>query len=158
MLQALSDANAAKRYSYVGIAASAGLPATFGYVAMLVIGGLLLGGCVVLTRRGDEQGAFFLALAAAFAFTPILWMHYLVILAVPLAIARPRFSPLWLLPIALWFGPRTVGVDDTFPALPLLVTAVIAARLVGDSYAVARSSRLEREMANGAQLPNTAGE
>ena len=43
-------------------------------------------------------------------------------------------------------------------SLPLLVTAVIAARLVGDSYAVARSSRLEREMANGAQLPNTAGE
>ena len=96
----------AKGYSFVGIAASAGLPATVGHVAMLVVGVLLLAGCVVLARRGDEQGAFFLALAAAFTFTPILWMHYFVLLAVPLAIARPRFSLLWLLPIALWVGPR----------------------------------------------------
>ena len=156
MLQALGDANAAKGYSFVGIAASAGLPATVGHVAMLVVGVLLLAGCVVLGRRGDEQGGFFLALAAAFAFTPIVWMHYLVLLAVPLAIARPRFSLLWLLPIALWVGQRSVGFDETFQVLPLLVTAVIVARLVGDGHAIRLCAGVvERVLAARAGLPNT---
>lgn len=147
MLQALGDANAAKGYSFVGIAAAAGLPAIVGHAAMLVVGVLLLAGCVVLARRGDERGAFFLALAAAFAFTPILWMHYLVLLAVPLAIARPRFSPLWLLPVALWVGQGSVGFDDTFAVLPLLVTAVTVARLVGDGHAIRLRTRVvERVM------------
>ena len=158
MLQALSEANAAESYSFVGIAASAGLPPTVGHVVMAVVGVLLLAGCVVLARRGNEQGAFFLALAAAFAFTPILWMHYLVLLAVPLAIARPRFSLLWVLPIALWVGQRSIGVDDTFPVLPLLVTATIVARLVGDGHVIRLNARVvERETAARAGLPNTAG-
>ena len=40
--------------------------------------------------------------------TPIMWLHYLVLLMVPLALTRPRFSALWLVPLAAvvpsWLG------------------------------------------------------
>ena len=39
------------------------------------------------------------AIGAALVLTPILWIHYLVLLVVPLALARPRLSPLWLVPL-----------------------------------------------------------
>ena len=41
------------------------------------------------------------ALAAAFVITPIVWLHYLVLLVVPIALARPRLSGLWLVPLAM---------------------------------------------------------
>ena len=44
-------------------------------------------------------------LGATLALSPIVWLHYLVVLLVPMAIARPRFTPLWLLPILLWTSP-----------------------------------------------------
>ena len=37
-----------------------------------------------------------------------MWLHYLVLLIVPLALTRPRFSALWLVPLAAvvpsWLG------------------------------------------------------
>ena len=66
------------------------------------LGGALLVACVVLARRGDDLRSFTCAVAATLALSPIVWLHYLVLLLVPLAIARPRFSVVWLLPILLW--------------------------------------------------------
>jgi hypothetical protein len=40
---------------------------------------------------------FRLSIVAALATSPIVWNHYLVLLYVPLALTRPRFSPVWLL-------------------------------------------------------------
>ena len=48
-----------------------------------------------------------------------MWLHYLVVLLVPMAIARPRFSLLWLLPVLLWVSPRpgyAEGVQTFLPA------------------------------------------
>jgi hypothetical protein len=39
--------------------------------------------------------------AAALVATPIAWEHYLVLLLVPIALASPRLSALWLAPIAM---------------------------------------------------------
>jgi hypothetical protein len=55
--------------------------------------------------RGDDVGSLALALAAALVLTPIVWQHYLLILVVPLAVARPKLSPVWLVPIVLWLAP-----------------------------------------------------
>jgi len=43
-----------------------------------------------------------LALAAGFAASPIVWMHYFLLLLVPLALARPRLSPLWFVPFVYY--------------------------------------------------------
>ena len=52
------------------------------------------------------------AIAASLALTPILWIHYLVLLIVPLALARPRFAPLWLVALV----PAAVRIIGWSPA------------------------------------------
>jgi hypothetical protein len=49
--------------------------------------------------------SFALAVAAALAVSPIVWLDYFALAAVPLAVVRPRFSPVWLVPLA------TVGLE-----------------------------------------------
>ncbi|HET9852373.1 MAG TPA: hypothetical protein VFP56_07700, partial [Candidatus Limnocylindrales bacterium] len=43
-----------------------------------------------------------LAVAAALVLSPIVWLDYYAVAAVPLAVVRPRLSAVWLLPIATW--------------------------------------------------------
>jgi Glycosyltransferase family 87 len=47
----------------------------------------------------DERLTFSLAVFAALVMSPVIWIHYLVLVYVPIAIARPRLSPLWFLPL-----------------------------------------------------------
>ncbi len=53
----------------------------------------------------DDRSSFTFAIAACILFSPVVWIHYFALLLVPLAIARPRFGVLWLVPIAYWFVP-----------------------------------------------------
>jgi hypothetical protein len=87
------------------------------------------------------------ALAAGFVLTPILWLHYLVLLVVPIALARPRLSALWFVPLALtlfealdWYRgwPRGDG-----PAL-VSVTLVVALVFVGSLWSRGRRSGTRR--------------
>ncbi len=57
---------------------------------------------VVVARRGDERRGFILAMAAVIACTPIVWLHYFSLLLVVVAVASPRLSPVWFVPLAMW--------------------------------------------------------
>jgi hypothetical protein len=57
---------------------------------------------LALRYARGEQRSLVALLGVALIATPILWPHYLVLLFVPIALARPRFSPLWLAPVLLW--------------------------------------------------------
>ena len=85
-----------------------------------------------IARRDDDQRSFTCAVAATLTLSPIVWLHYLVVLVVPTAIARPRFSPLWLLPVLLWVSPRpgyAEGVQTFMPAVAaVILVAVLLAR------------------------------
>ena len=80
-----------------------------------------------------------LVIAAALVLSPIVWRHFFVLLIVPLALTRPRLSPLWLVPIGMWLGDGTFN-GATWQTLFVLVVAaavVIACErqrpeLVGD--------------------------
>src|SRR5579884_2609477 len=50
-----------------------------------------------------------LTLAAALLLSPIVWLHYFVLLAVSLALVRPRLAAPWALPLLLWPCPGTSG-------------------------------------------------
>jgi hypothetical protein len=36
--------------------------------------------------------------------SPIVWLHSIVLLLAPVALYRPRFSFVWIVPALLWFG------------------------------------------------------
>lgn len=115
-------------YSFVGIAASLGLDPIVGRVATILFGVGLLVVVGYFGRQRDDARAFACAVVAALALTPVVWLHYLVFMAVPLGIRRPTFSALWLLPIVLWIVPR----DDNGAGFePLLPMAVVVSLLAG---------------------------
>jgi hypothetical protein len=128
LLRRLSEIQSENSYSIVGMTSTLGLGETVGQALAVVIGGGLLVACVVLARRGDEQRSFTCAVAATLALSPIVWLHYLVLLLVPLAIARPRFSIVWLLPVLLWSSPRpgyAEGFQTFLPALAALILVTV---------------------------------
>jgi hypothetical protein len=96
-----------------------------GRLLAAVAGVALLVLAVRLWRRGEEERAFALAVAACLAFSPVVWLHYLTLLIAPLGLLRPRFSLLWLLPIVLWMSPRDENGDGLQPYVPLLVVAAL---------------------------------
>jgi hypothetical protein len=125
-------------YSFHGMTGVLGLSSSMAYAASAVVGGLLLAGVVAFRREQDEVRAFTCAVAAALAFSPVVWAHYFTLLFVPLAIARPAFSAIWLVPIVLWLCPTAGNGGDARVFLPALVaTALVVSLLKGRSHGVA---------------------
>jgi len=86
---------------------------------------------VRLARERDDFRAFTCALLASMALTPIVWQHYILLLLAPLALVRPRFSVIWLLPILLWVNPAEGNGHGVQPFLPALVTVCLAVVILG---------------------------
>ena len=103
LLRRLSDVEAENSYSAYAILVAVGLSSTLAHLVVAVVAAGLLGLGWRAARTGSDgdRRSFTFALAAGFVLTPILWLHYLVLLVVPIALARPRLSGLWLVPLAM---------------------------------------------------------
>ncbi len=132
LLRRLSDIEAENSYSTYAILVALGLP---GGAARVLVAALAAALLVLAWRAADgaegDRRALTLALAAGVVATPILWLHYLVLLVVPIALARPRLSALWFAPLALtifealdWYRGWPRG-DGRALASVALVTAVV---------------------------------
>jgi alpha-1,2-mannosyltransferase len=104
LLSLLSDIESTRGYSAVAYAKLAGISGDAAALAPYVLGACLLAAIWIASKRRHraDEAAFMLAVLAVLACSPIVWHHYLVLLFVPLAVYRPRFGPLWLLPLASW--------------------------------------------------------
>ena len=71
-------------------------------------------------REGAPDRAFAAAIAAATLSSPILWIHSTLSLVIAFAVVRPRYTPAWLVPLALW------GVLTENPTLTTFVAAQTA--------------------------------
>jgi alpha-1,2-mannosyltransferase len=134
LLRRLSDIEAENSYSAYAIFVALGLPGGPARVLVAILAAVLL---VVAWRvasvdrvEGDRR-ALTLTLAAGVVATPILWLHYLVLLVVPIALVRPRLSALWFAPLALtifealdWYRGWPRG-DGSALASAALVTALV---------------------------------
>jgi hypothetical protein len=115
-------------YSVVGFVERAGGGRAGAYAVAFALAAACGVACVVAGRRGREADAFILAIAATLLATPILWLHYLSLLILPVAIRYPRLHPVWALPILFWYGPtsdpatRQVAVAAAVAALVVLAT------------------------------------
>jgi alpha-1,2-mannosyltransferase len=124
LLRMLADAEQAKGFSPIALGLSLGLPSGWARGVALTLGAVALIGVVLLARRPDgDRLSLTAAVGAALLLSPIVWLHYFTVLLVPLALARPRYTPLWLLPaVAFWF----TGGQSGGNAAPILIAFVTA--------------------------------
>ncbi|MER3410151.1 MAG: hypothetical protein C4306_08645, partial [Thermoleophilia bacterium] len=135
LLRRLSDEEAWASYSLVAMGMRAHLPQAAAIGLALAVAGGLLAAAAWVSRNGAgsvrdrEVASLALALAAALAASPIVWLHYFVLLLVPVSLLSPRLSLLWLVPLALWPLPQTgwPGGDPAKLALALVVIVVVVA-------------------------------
>jgi alpha-1,2-mannosyltransferase len=114
-----------------------GLPSAVARAAWLVIGLALLAAVVVLARRGDDRAAFTLAIAASLAVTPSIWLHYFALLAVVVALAKPRLALVWFVPLGMVLTPGSGHPSPFETAWTLAVAAAtIGIALIGTRESV----------------------
>jgi alpha-1,2-mannosyltransferase len=102
----LGEAVDEQGYSLVALAAALELPATVGRaaVALAAVAGVAAIVAIARTRDGERR-ALVVAIGVAVLASPIVWLHYFMLLLVPIALSRRRLAPLWLLPLAFWATP-----------------------------------------------------
>lgn len=97
LLRAAADLYGPHSNSLVAAGTGAGLPLGIALTLPPLAAVFLLVLAAIASRRDDgDRRAFALAVLAAIASSPIVWNYYLVLLAAPIAVMRPRLSWLWL--------------------------------------------------------------
>lgn len=133
----------------------------------LVLASIAVVGAVGLVARGVEgdRKAFSVAIVGAVMLSPIVWAHYYLLLAVPIALVRPRLSALWFAPLLFWAtGSAALGEPHrlaigVFVPLVVLVGACrsvrgerIRLRQSGDAVGVDLVKRLVLEQRLGQRV------
>ncbi len=136
LLRKLSDTFDERGYTIFALFLDAGASSTAARAATVAVGGALL--AVSWRRR-----SFGLAIGAALVLSPIVWLHFFALLIVPLAIARPRFQPAWLLALPLWLVPGTGNGRPWQTALTLVVLLAILVACEWSPRAAATARRRE---------------
>jgi Glycosyltransferase family 87 len=125
LMRRLQDSIGEDSYTLHVVALDSGLSDGVARAVWLAGGLALLTAMVVVGRGGDERRAFVLALGAALALTPIVWLHYFALLVVVVAVMRPRFGILWLVPLAMVLTPGSGHPTPFETAWTLGITALI---------------------------------
>ena len=137
-----------------GVSSSLAGAAALALAAAILVAGLarLAARPTVSARRSGWS------IIAALTATPIVWDHYMVLLFVPIALASPRLSEAWLLPLCTplmtLVSEAIIPVSHRLAAHPpetlrsalpwLLIEAAVAVRLVMPGLHLPRSARARR--------------
>jgi alpha-1,2-mannosyltransferase len=106
VLRRLANDESSSSYSVVALGVRAHMPLLAARIVAVLVALALLAAAAWVARasrrapRDRDVATFTLCLAAAFAASPIVWVHYFLLLLVPLVLVRPRLSLLWLVPLA----------------------------------------------------------
>lgn len=128
MLSTLSWIEQSQGYSVVSAAIALGAGQSVARAAAVLMGIVLAAGVV---RRGwtagDDRGAFALAVCAALVLSPIVWLHYLALLLVPLGVCYRTLRWPWLAPLLLWLTPAQQSVEHPWGIAVAVVVVVVVA-------------------------------
>ena len=102
LMDALVRAEERHGYSLISLSLRFGASHFGAYALAILIAIVAATACIVVGRAGRDLGALALALAVSIVATPIVQLHYFALLLVPFAVARPRLSLAWALPLAFW--------------------------------------------------------
>jgi hypothetical protein len=101
LVRRLTERMDERGYTVYALGVDLGLPDRIAWALWISVAVAILVAAVLLARRGDDMRSFILALTAAIAFSPIVWLHYFALLLVIVAVAQPRLGPVWFLGIPL---------------------------------------------------------
>lgn len=126
-LRNLGDAFDQDSCSPFGFLVQLGVDETPARVVTYALGAALLLAC---WRRGSLG----LAVAASLVLSPIVWLDYYAVAAIPLAVVKPRLSAAWFAPLATWglLGAGLGSGSAWGSARVLIVFAVVLAVVVRD--------------------------
>jgi hypothetical protein len=116
LLSLLTSIEKTQGYSSIALAHSAGLSVGAASAVPYALAACTIAALWIAIRRGGPQAdanAFMLANLAVMVFSPIVWQHYLALMLVPLAVLRPRFGLVWLVPCLPWLTPLAAYQDAT---------------------------------------------
>src|SRR5579862_4899872 len=131
LLRVLARAEEGTSYSPVALFGLSGSAA--GLLTVLL--GALVVLAVLLAARGagGDRRSLALAVIGSLLVTPIVWLHYFLLLFVPNGLYRPRLSPLWFAPVLLWLTPAAHSHGVTWHiALALGITALVTVRTTAE--------------------------
>ncbi|MDH4103221.1 MAG: DUF2029 domain-containing protein [Thermoleophilia bacterium] len=141
LLRRLSRVMDDRGYTVYALALEYGVPSSAARVLWIAVAATLLGGIVLAARRGDQRSAFIVAIAASLACTPVVWLHYLTLLLVVVALAQRSLGLVWFVPIALFVTPGS-GNPTPFETTATIAVAVATIVLALRASRRARSVEL----------------
>jgi alpha-1,2-mannosyltransferase len=134
-------------YTTYVLALDAGASQQVARAIWLALGAGLVAAVVLLGRRGDERSAFIVAVAAALALTPIVWLHYFALLLVVAALAAPRLGLVWFVPLGMVLTPGSGHPTPFETVWTLAIAGLVVAlalrrtlRLVSPQLAATRAA------------------
>jgi Glycosyltransferase family 87 len=145
-VKAVTSVMYARGYDLIGVAMRLGLGHGMAYAFTIIGCAAIAIACVYVGRRGDGRAALALAISLSLMATPVLWAHYFALMIVVVALARPRLSGLWFVPLLLWVCP----VVNPTPWQAIWALAVVAL-LVGIALLRPRSSSPPQDVESNAR-------
>ena len=98
-------------------------------LALACAGGLTAAAWRMAHRPGGAANAFGLLVVAALAASPLVWVHYEVLLFVPIALLSPNLSVLWFLPVVSGLVPVPIFQSHTqmlmWPAIEVVLVVAL---------------------------------
>ena len=155
LMRRLDESIGLDSYTLHIVALDLGAPEALARVIWFACGAVLLAGVIMLGRRGDERAAFMVAIAAALALTPIVWLHYFALLLVVVALAQPRLGYVWFVPLAFVVTPGS-GQPTPFETGWTLAVAVLVVALALRASGGARHQDVSGTAAKFAVEPREA--
>ena len=130
LVRRLSDRMDERGYTVYALGVDLGLAPGVARALWIALALATLLATIALARRGDDLRSYVLALTAAIAFSPIVWLHYFALLLVIVAVVQPRLGPMWFigLPLQVFI---TTGVynGSTFQTAAMLGAAALTVAL-----------------------------
>jgi hypothetical protein len=96
-------------------------------LGLMLAAGAVGGVIIVARRRVDEKQSFVLALVASVLCSPIVWLHYFALFIVAIGLLRPRYGPLWALPLLTILAPPRLGGPSWWAVFVLATFAALLA-------------------------------
>ena len=132
LLRVLDRVELPQSYSLDGLAWDLGLPNAYGAAALAIVA---LAGCgamaYVARKPNGDSLAFMLAILTSLMATPLLWLHYLILLLAPIALVHRRLSWIWAVPLILWITPFKATPGDVWqPVFLVAFTVALGVMLI----------------------------